>query len=234
MATEDIQKIQSIRPIMNKSLVKEWERVLTGEGIILTTEGLINALGSRHLYLRLGSAIILGRRGEVSVIPYLKPLLEDHPMVCVEAAMSLYLLGDRSGMPVLIKTMDGDLLTGAPLTSAKYLALSGDPRGYTIVLRALRSDLDGTRLSAATALKSFIPFQGNKISGKKVDLFDVVRKTYKDSNPLVRRELLYILSKLNKQTSSALLSAISRSDKDQDIRRRAHRYLSSLPAGSIS
>jgi HEAT repeat protein len=187
----------TIPPNMNDRLAKEWERFLDAEHIALTTEGLTAALSNPQLHIRVGSAIILGRRRETAAISRLKLLLEDQLMVRVEAAMSLYLLGDQSGIPALIAILDGDLLTGAPITAASYLAVTGDPRGYKTVLKALSSNFAGNRLMAAVALKNFIPCHDKRLAVNKLELYNAVEKALKDSNPLVRRELLYILSKLD-------------------------------------
>jgi HEAT repeat protein len=190
---------QTIPPNMNDRLVKEWERFLDAERIALTTEGLIAALSNPQLHIRVGSAIILGRRRETAAISRLKALLEDHPMVRVEAAMSLYLLGDHSGIPALMAILDGDLLTGAPITAASYLAVTGDPRGYKNVLKALSSNFAGNRLMAAVALKSFLLCHDTMPGVNRLELYNVVEEALKDSNPLVRRELLYILSELDEK-----------------------------------
>lgn len=212
----------------NKRLIDVWEKTLAGEGVELNSRGLIAALNSRRLHVRAGAALVLGRRGEVSAIPYLNLLLGDRSWrVRVEAAMSLALLGDRSGMPVLIEALDGDLLAGAPITAASYLAALGDPRGYNVMLKALRSELAGTRLTAALALTNFLPYHGKRIEGRKVDIFVTLKKALKDADPLVRRELLYKVAMLDDPRAPALLSMISRSDTDERVRQTAQQLLSS-------
>src|SRR4030042_827392 len=131
---------------MGYGLVNEWTRILIGEGIPLTPEGLIAALQNPGLHIRTGAAIILGRSNVDTAVPYLKPLLKDELIVRVEAAMSLVLLKDTSGIPVLVEILDADILTGAPITAAGYLADLGDPRGYNVVLKALNSEFTGNRL----------------------------------------------------------------------------------------
>jgi HEAT repeat protein len=211
---------------MNDRLAIEWERALAAEGITPTTESLMAALVSPHMHIRIGSATILGRRGEVKALSYLKPLLKDRPLVRVEAAMSLYLLGDKSGIPALIEILDSDLIAGTPVTAARYLANIGDPRGFKIVLKALRSDLDGTRLMAAVALKSFVPYHDKEIDGHKVDLLLVIRKALKYPNSLVRRQLLFTLAKLDDHRSKLILSSIARSDRNARVRLKARQLLS--------
>jgi HEAT repeat protein len=208
-------------------MLAEWERVLAAEGISLTTEGLISALNSPHLSVRTGSAVILGRRQEIAALPYLKALLEDQPMVRVEAAMTLVLLGDESGKIALIKMLDDPLLTGSPVTAAGYLAVSGDPRGYQVVLQALNHDLAGIRLTAAVALRSFSGYHGREVNGNRIDLFDTVKKALKDPSGIVRRELLYVLAGLAEAGVAAVLSRIARSDSNQGVRLVA-RHLSYL------
>jgi HEAT repeat protein len=152
----------------------------------------------------------------------------------VEAATSLALLGDKTGVPVLIAALQEDLLTGAPITAASYLATLGDPRGYKVVLEALQSKLAGVRLSAAIALKSFLPYHGKRVGKQTVDLFVVLKEALKDADPLVRRELLYKLAMLDDRRSFPLLSEISHSDADEGIRETARQLSSSYPGVSES
>lgn len=208
-------------------MLAEWERVLAAEGISLTPEGLISALNSPQLSIRTGSAVILGRRREAAALPYLKALLADQPIVRVEAAMALVLLGDASGQIALIGMLDDGVLSGAPVTAAAYLAASGDPCGYPVVLQALNHDLAGIRLTAAVALRSFTGYHGREIGGIKIDLFKVVKNALDDPSGIVRRELLYVLAGLDVAEVAVLLSRIARSDRNQGVRLVA-RHLSSL------
>lgn len=217
----------------NERLMSVLEGTLAAEGIDLTTAGLIGALNSRRLLIRTEAAILLGRRREVSAIPHLKPLLGDGiSVVRVEAAMSLALLGDRSGVPVLVEALDEEFLTTAPVSAASYLAALGDPRGYQTVLKGLHSDLAGIRLAAATALKSFLPYQGRDIDGQPVDLFATVKEVLEDPDPLVRRELLHQVSMLDDPRVSPLLSRVCESDTDEQVRRTAQELLS-VRSGSM-
>lgn len=213
---------------MGYGLINEWTRILTGAGVPLTPEGLIAALQNPILHIRTGAAILLGRNSEAAAIPYLKSLLKDDLTVRVEAAMSLTLLKDNSGIPVLIEILDGDVLTGAPVTAAGYLADLGDPRGYRVVLNELGSRFTGNRLMAAAALKSFLQYHGKVINGQKVDLFPVLKKAFNDPETTVRFEILYKLAKLNDPRVPALLSEISRSDSDESVRQIAKKLLSSI------
>lgn len=219
----------------NEQMVAVWAEALADEGVELTTPGLINALGSEFLDVRAGAALLLGRLGPVSATASLSPLLEDQSAtVRVEAAMSLNLLGDKTGVPVLITALEEDLSTGAPITAASYLAALGDPRGYKVVLEALQSKLAGIRLSAAVALKSFFPYRGKRVGKQTVDLFLVLKEALKDADPLVRRELLYELAMLDDPRSSSLLLEISHSDADGGIRETAQLLSSSYPRVSES
>lgn len=210
-------------------LVDVWKRTLAGAGIELTVAGLIGALSNAGSHIRTGAAIILGRRNEVSAIPHLKSLLVDQdPVVRVEAAMSLTLMDDRSGLPILIEALDEDLLTGAPTIAAGHLASLGDPRGYPVVLQALKADLAGIRLSAAVALKSFLYYHNKMINDNRLDLFVTLKETLNDPEPLVRRELLYKLAALDDPRASEHLLAISRSDSDEDVRQTAAQLLSGM------
>lgn len=212
---------QESPPGQDEQLVEVWAGTLAAEGVELNTAGLISALSNPHSYVRTGAALILGRRGEDTAIPHLKSLLKDTSLaVRVEAAMSLALLGDKSGIPVLIEALHGELLTGAPLTAASYLAELDDERGHKVVLKALSSDLAGIRLMAAVALKSFI-----SLHGKQIDLYDVLCKAVKDPDPAVRRELLYRVAALDDPRASDLLSSVMNSDDDEFVRQTAEQLL---------
>lgn len=211
----------------DERLIAVWTSTLAGEGVETTTAGLTTALNSPRLHIRAGAALLLGRRGVVSAIAHLRPLLEDQSAtVRVEAAMSLALLGDKTGVPVLIAALEEDLLTGAPITAASYLAALGNPRGYKVVLRALQSKLAGIRLNAAVALKSFIPYHGKIAEGQKLDLFSVVERALKDPEAMVRQELLHKLAMIDDKNGAALLSRIAQSDSDKRVRQTAQQLLS--------
>jgi HEAT repeat protein len=227
MSEESVAMPDTSKNSRKERLVEVWEKTLAGEGVDLSNPGLIAVLNDNRLHIRAGAALLLGRRGEVSAIPHLNALLKDRsPLVRVEAAMSLCLLGDRSGVPVLIQVLDEDLLTGAPLTAARYLAALGHPRGYRVVLKALNSNLAGIRLAAAVALKDFLPYHDKESEGQQIDLLDTLSKALKDSDPLVRRELLYKVAMLDDSRASALLSRICRSDSDESVRQTAQQLLS--------
>ena len=215
-------------------LMSVWEQSLAAAEVELTTPGLIEALQSPHLHIRVGAALLLGRRGEMSAISHLKSLLGDRiEAVRVEAAMSLALLGDRSGISVLAEAVNDELVTTAPITAASYLAVLGDPRGYKTVLKALNSNLTGIRLAAAVALKNFLPYKGKEIDGRKMNLFATLKKALNDPDSMVRRELLYKVAMLDDPRGSALLSKICDSDSDERVRQTAQ-YLLSSRSGSIN
>jgi HEAT repeat protein len=211
----------------DEQLVAVWTSTLVGEGVEITTAGLIAALNSPRLHIRAGAAILLGRLGAVSATASLRPLLEDQSAtVRVEAAMSLALLGDKTGVPVLIAALEEDLLTGAPITAASYLAALGDPRGYKVVLEALQSKLAGVRLNGAIALKSFVPYHGKEAGGEKIDLLAILKKELNDPDPMVRQELLYKLAMIDEKNGTDILSRIARSDSDEHVRQTAQQLLS--------
>jgi len=211
-----------------KRLVDVWERSLAAEGITLTTAGLIAALENSCLDIRAGAALILGRRDNLIAIPYLSPLLKDeNPVVRVEAAMSLALLGNKSGIPVLIEALEESRFIGAAVTAAGYLATLGDPHGYYVVLKALRSKLTSTRLMAAVILRDFMVYHRQKVGGHKLDLFLTVKKALKDREPLVRRELLYTLAALDDKRINALMSMVHWSDSNERVRQTAVQIMQS-------
>lgn len=135
--------------------------------------------------------------------------------------MSLALLGDKTGIPFLVKALDGDLLTGAPVTAARYLAGLDEPRGFPVILKALNSKLAGIRLAAAVALRDFLKYHGQKVGGQTFDLVAILEKTLQDPEPLVRRELLYKLAMLDTPGAGALLQEFSQSDTDEGVRQTA-------------
>jgi HEAT repeat protein len=210
---------------MKDRLQEEWERVLAAAGIDLTVGGLTAALRSPQMNIRTGAAIILGRRRETSALPSLKPLLDDQPMVRVEAAMALALLGDESGKETLIQMLDDNLINGVPVTAAGYLAVLGDPRGYQVVLQALKSDLSGFRLTAAVALRSFLRYHSREAGGNRFDLFSTVTSALKDPSAIVRRELLYILASFPEPETVDYLADAARTDRNSTVRLVARHLL---------
>jgi HEAT repeat protein len=210
-------------------LVRLWEETLTGEGVELTLSGLVRALDNEDSHIRMGAALLLGRRGEQAALPKLKSLLNDpSPSVCTEAAAALALLGDGSGGPVLVDMLKADLLTGAPLTAARYLASRGDPQGFEVVVRALKSELAGIRLLGAVALKEFIPYHAKKEDGHGLDLFSFIKGSLGDPDPTVRTELLFKAASLDDPRVHDLLVAVAGSDPEEDVRRTAAQLYSEV------
>jgi HEAT repeat protein len=218
---------------MGYGIVNEWSSILSGAGIPLTVEGIIEALQNPALDIRAGAAVIVGRSNMNQAIPFLKRLSGDDPLVQVEAAMSLALLQEGSGIPALIDLLDGDILTGAPITAAGYLADLGDPRGFPVILKALNSEFTGNRLIAAVKIKYFLQYHNQMINGVKTDLFPIIKTALSDPDPKVRRELLYKLARLHDPRSSFLLSAVSLSDTNEEVRHLARRLLDVMEINNI-
>ncbi len=215
------------RQVDETRLVAVWEQALAAAGVDTTTPGLMAALAHARLDVRAGAALLLGRCGCRDALPALRALLEDSSsMVRIEAAMSLALMDDCFGLPVLVATLGEDLDDVVPIRAAGYLATLGDPRGLEIVREALRSSLVGTRLAAAVALKRFLSYHTGDASDGKLDLLEVIQEALQDPDPQVRGELIHKLAALDDSRVAGLLSQVYDSDPDEDVRTAAEALLS--------
>ncbi|HEX8621843.1 MAG TPA: hypothetical protein VF718_07705 [Allosphingosinicella sp.] len=146
--------------------------VLRLNGVGAEADALVRMLESPDSdpILRAAAAHTAGAERAAAAAPALRQALGgSDEVMAVEAAYALARLGDGAGDAALAAAVDrprGDEL--APLFAAGYLAQRGDPRGFPLVLRALRGDGPAPRMLACKQLHFFIPFHGRRGPGGEV------------------------------------------------------------------
>ena len=119
------------------------------------------------------------------------------PDVAIEAAMSLVLRGrQQRGYDALQELLASSRPMGDQYKAAFYLAQFGDPSGYGALLAALRGPLAHYRLMAMRHLIAFLPFDGQLVDGRRVDVEAVLAERLTDPEPLVRAEAMSCLIEL--------------------------------------
>ena len=119
------------------------------------------------------------------------------PDVAIEAAMSLVLRGKLGrGSDALQELLASSRPMGDQYKAAFYLAQLGDPAGYGALLAALRGPLAHYRLMAMRHLIAFLPFDGQLVDGRRVDVEAVMAERLTDPEPLVRAEAMPCLIEL--------------------------------------
>ncbi len=195
---------------------------LEGLGFEITAAGLERGLQSERIAVRAESAFLLGYRRDANAAEALRQSLNDpEARVRVEAALALARLNDTStAMPVLVKELQGQFFADAPLRAARALAVLGDPAGYPRVKEALVSELPSNRLDAVAVLPAFLPFQGKTVGSTTIDVVGALIEASHDAEPLIRRDALVKLAKLNDpRVREALQTALK--DPDKDVRELA-------------
>ena len=145
----------------------------------------------------------------------------------IEAAMSLALRGDpeaaRTALAAVIP--EGHSGSGYAYLAAFYLAQLGDASGYPVVLRALHSENEHTRLMAVRHLLAFQPYNGQEVKGRVVDTRRELIARLSDHEPYVRVEVPYYLSEAGVTGLVELLEPLVLSDPDEGVREAAAEVL---------
>jgi HEAT repeat protein len=184
--------------------------------------GLERGLQSERIAVRAESAFLLGYGRNADAADALRQSLEDpEARVRVEAALALARLGDVStAMPVLVKELKGQFFADAPLRAARALAILGDPQGYPRVIEARASELPSNRLDAVAVLPAFLPYQGKTVDATTIDAIGALIEASHDAEPLIRRDALVKLARLDDpRVKEALQAALK--DPDADVRELA-------------
>jgi HEAT repeat protein len=195
---------------------------LQGLGFEISTEGLQRGLQSERIAVRAESAFLLGYRRDANAADALRESLKDpEARVRVEAALALARLDDtRTAMPVLVKELQGQFFADAPLRAARALAVLGDPQGYPRVKEALTSELPSNRLDAVAVLPAFLAFQGKMVGTTTIDPIGALIDASHDGEPLIRRDALVKLARLDDpRVPDALQAALK--DPDKNVRELA-------------
>jgi HEAT repeat protein len=172
--------------------------------------------------VRSESAFLLGHRRDAAAVDALRQSLKDpEARVRVEAALALARLKDAgTAMPVLVKELRGQFFADAPLRAARALAVLGDPQGYPRVIEAQASELPSNRLDAVAVLPAFLPYQGKTVDSTTIDAIGALIEASHDAEPLIRRDALVKLARLNDSRAKETLQAALK-DPDKDVRELA-------------
>jgi HEAT repeats len=209
-------------------------RGLQGLGFATDAGGLARALADESLGIRAEAAFLLGfLPGRASLDPLRRALSDESARVRVEAALALARQGEvERALPVLRAELLGAFFADAPLRAARALALLGDPRGYSRVLEALRSELPSNRMEAIAAIPSFLRYVGQALDGAPMDPVAELVRAAQDPEEILRRDALSALAATGDSRAIPVLEA-AQSDPSQAVRELALRLLAALPSTSL-
>ncbi len=141
----------------------------------------------------------------------------------VEAAMSLALRGEsEKARQKLLPLVGGKAsVFGETSLAAFYLAQLGDASGYPVLLEALQNSNEHTRLMAVRKLLAFKPFDGQTIQGKTIDIRMDIAGRFKDTEPIVRREIPGLLAEAGVTGLKELLLPVAENDENEEVRASA-------------
>lgn len=200
------------------------EEQLQAYGINLTIPDLIKTLHHTQPVIRENAAIILGKRKEISAISDLKGLLKDDYIYArIASAEALFIMGDDSGIPVLLEILKADNIP-ARLRSASTLADIGKMDGYETVTRILKDNDPMDRLNAVRILPKFLRFKEPNINVVP----DLVKVLHQDQDERVRRAAADELKNFN---GNEVIEAFKKSleeDKDDVVHGIAEQYLKNI------
>jgi HEAT repeat protein len=201
------------------------EEILTSYHIDLATPALIGALSNAEPAVRENSAIVLGRRKELSAVPELRVHLGD-PYIYARLAVAdaLLQMGDTSGISVIREVMLREMDPPAAVRAAVVLANNGKDEGLKIVGHVADTALQPMdRVQAVRALAGFRKFEkdGAYVLSEFVKLLDT------DADLNVRRAAA---SELQNIQSAEVVQVFRRTASDQDpiIRGIAEQYLKTV------
>jgi len=141
----------------------------------------------------------------------------------VEASMSLALRGEPEiARRKLLPLVRGKAsVFGETSLAASYLAQLGDASGYPILLDALNNSNEHTRLMAVRQFLAFKPFDGQTIDGKTINIKAEIAGRFKDTEPIVRREIPGLLAEAGVTNLKKLLQPVAQHDANEDVRAAA-------------
>jgi len=196
----------------------------------LTSKILINALTSKAPGRAYTAAFITGRcqtqdTGADNVLTQaLEKVIEEvaEPDVVIEAAMSLALRGNiEHSKQTLLARLNSPNPLGDQYKAAFYLAQMGDPSGYGVLVKTLRSDIPHYRLMAVRHAIAFVPYEAQKINNIKVDVRGLLVERLSDSDELVRSEVPFYLEELQVPDLRSLLQSVVQYDPAYSVRAAA-------------
>ena len=210
----------------------KYRALLEANGIAITSDALIAALGHPVSALGAAAAHMLGDLNAREAIPALKQTLASpDDLLEVEAAYALARLGDAAGEERLVACLERQLdAYVSPPIAAGYLAQLGDARGFGVIVRAFA--VETARLLACQQLFFFAPFQGETLaSGETVDVFALFARALHEGDQYVQAQALAQLAELRPAAARQTLGDYIASDIPTDaLRQKAEAILATLPA----
>jgi len=113
--------------------------------------------------------------------------------------------------------------------AAYYLAQLGDPVGWPTMLECLNNkNNEHVRLMATRRLIAFLPYDGQTVQGKVVDVRGELVQRLKDRESYVRVEVPGLLAEAGVEGLEELLRSTAKRGKKRDVRRAAREVLAQL------
>lgn len=210
----------------------KYRALLEANGIAITPDALIAALGHPVSAFGAAAAHVLGDLNAHEAIPALTQALSSpDDLLEVEAAYALARLDESSGRERLVACLGRQLdAYVSPPIAAGYLAQLGNPQGYGVVVRAF--GVETARLLACKQLFFFAPFQGQTLTTKEtVDIFSLFARALDEGDEYVQSQALTQLAELRPAAARQMLANYIASDVPTDaLRQDAVAILATLPA----
>lgn len=210
----------------------KYRALLEANGIAITSDALIAALGHPVSALGAAAAHVLGDLNAREAIPALtQALASPDDLLEVEAAYALARLGEASGRKRLVASLGRQLdAYVSPPIAAGYLAQLGDPQGFGIIAGAFA--VETARLLACQQLFFFAPFQGETLAtGETVDVFALFARALHEGDQYAQAQALAQLAELRPAAARQMLGDYIASDAPTDaLRQKAEAILTTLPA----
>ena len=152
----------------------------------------------------------------------------------IHAAMSVALRGDakaaRRALTLLV-TEYASTMSESHL-AAYYMAQLGDPVGWPAMLECLNNkNNEHIRLMATRRLIAFVPYDGQAVQGKVVDVRGELVKRLKDKESYVREEVPGLLAEAGVEDLRDILRRTAKRGKKRDVRRAAREVLAQIEDG---
>lgn len=204
----------------------------------VTVEALIRGLDSTEPARAYTAAFLIGRcvARDPAADHVLSQRLDEltrhapEPDVAIEAGMSLVLRGQTErGLPILRDALRASGPLGNQYKAAFYLAEMGDPSGYGAFVGTLHGEIPHYRLMALRHAAGFLPYDGQKVDGVRVDVRALLVEGLSDPEELVRSEVPFYLEELKVPDLRALLTPVERGDPAASVRTAAQMVLERNP-----
>lgn len=153
----------------------------------------------------------------------------------VEAAMAVALRGDaavarRALLPLVEPEGHRSM---ADWLAAFYLAQMGDPSGWPVLLDLLEGTDGFSRLMAARHLVGFVPFDGQVVDGRPVDVVARLAERLDDGDELVAVEVPGLLLELGDPRAGDLVAAAAAGARHRAVRDAARAALGPVDGAGI-